>query len=75
MKKDETISRNYSTSNKYSPNNELRKVERSKRNRTLAMYSVAAVISFVGVSYAAVPLYQMFCQLTGYGGTVREGGE
>ena len=23
----------------------------------------------VGVAYASVPLYQMFCQATGYGGT------
>ena len=27
----------------------------------------------LGLSYAAVPLYALFCQLTGYGGTVGEG--
>ncbi|EFN54189.1 hypothetical protein CHLNCDRAFT_31751 [Chlorella variabilis] len=27
----------------------------------------------VGATYAAVPLYRMFCQATGYGGTVIEG--
>lgn len=27
----------------------------------------------VGLTYAAVPLYRMFCQATGFGGTVREG--
>jgi len=26
----------------------------------------------VGLSYASVPLYRMFCQLTGYGGTIRK---
>jgi cytochrome c oxidase assembly protein subunit 11 len=25
----------------------------------------------VGLSYAAIPLYQLFCQVTGYGGTTR----
>ena len=25
----------------------------------------------VGMSYAAVPLYQIFCQVTGYGGTTQ----
>lgn len=28
-------------------------------------------ISMVGASYASVPLYQLFCQVTGYGGTTR----
>lgn len=37
------------------------------------MYSAAALLGFVGISYAAVPLYQMFCQITGYGGTVQVG--
>lgn len=27
----------------------------------------------VGVTYGAVPLYRLFCQATGYGGTVQEG--
>ena len=25
----------------------------------------------VGAAYAAVPLYQLFCQVTGYGGTTQ----
>src|SRR5258705_9551565 len=29
----------------------------------------ALVVSMVGASYAAVPLYYMFCRATGYGGT------
>jgi cytochrome c oxidase assembly protein subunit 11 len=28
-------------------------------------------IAMVGASYASVPLYQLFCQVTGYGGTTR----
>jgi len=31
---------------------------------------VAIVIAVVGLSYAAVPLYRLFCQASGYGGTV-----
>jgi cytochrome c oxidase assembly protein subunit 11 len=27
----------------------------------------------LGLSYASVPLYRMFCQATGYAGTVKEG--
>ena len=28
-------------------------------------------LAMLGMSYAAVPLYQMFCQVTGYGGTTK----
>ncbi len=31
------------------------------------------MIGMLGLSYASVPLYRMFCQATGYGGTVKEG--
>ena len=34
------------------------------------MYVVAIAIVVTGLSYAAVPLYRIFCQATGYGGTV-----
>ena len=33
----------------------------------------AVVLGMLGVSYASVPLYRMFCQATGYGGAVRQG--
>lgn len=39
------------------------------RNRALALTLGAVVVGAVGLSYAAVPLYRMFCQVTGYGGT------
>lgn len=29
------------------------------------------VVGMVGLSYAAVPLYKVFCQVTGYGGTTQ----
>jgi cytochrome c oxidase assembly protein subunit 11 len=40
-------------------------------NRVVAMTCVGVFFGMIGVSYAAVPLYTMFCQLTGYGGTTQ----
>jgi len=33
----------------------------------------AGVVAMVGLAYASVPLYQLFCQATGYGGTPKVG--
>ena len=41
-----------------------------RANRSTVTYMVAIVITVVGLSYAAVPLYRLFCQASGYGGTV-----
>ncbi len=38
----------------------------------VAMALGALVLSMVGLSYAAVPLYRIFCQVTGYGGTTQQ---
>lgn len=40
-------------------------------NRGVVLACVAALMSMGALSYAAVPLYQMFCQVTGYGGTTK----
>jgi len=37
------------------------------------MYSSAVIIFAVGASYAAVPLYRMFCAATGFAGTPKVG--
>ncbi|GBF92833.1 hypothetical protein Rsub_05452 [Raphidocelis subcapitata] len=34
------------------------------------LYLGAVVLGMIGLSYASVPLYQMFCQATGYGGAL-----
>jgi len=34
--------------------------------------AAAVVVGMVGMSFAAVPLYQAFCKITGYGGTTQE---
>src|SRR5690606_17726648 len=44
-------------------------VQRS--NRRLALVCVGFFAGMIGMAYAAVPLYDMFCRVTGYGGTTQ----
>lgn len=44
---------------------------RSPRNRRMAITLLLLVAAMIGAAYAAVPLYQMFCQVTGFGGTTQ----
>lgn len=46
--------------------------QRQKIKSTLYYVSAAGVLT-VGLSYAAVPLYRMFCQAYSYGGTTSVG--
>lgn len=39
------------------------------RHNLVALTLAGLVAGMVGLSFAAVPLYRMFCQVTGYGGT------
>lgn len=48
-----------------------RMAELQKRNRNVLVWALAVVLGTVGLSYASVPLYRLFCQVTGFGGTVR----
>jgi cytochrome c oxidase assembly protein subunit 11 len=41
----------------------------SKKHRRLALACGVFVASMLGAAYAAVPLYDMFCRVTGFGGT------
>jgi cytochrome c oxidase assembly protein subunit 11 len=41
------------------------------RNRATALVVIGAVFGMVGLSFAAVPLYRMFCEATGYDGTTQ----
>lgn len=43
----------------------------SKANRRLGLALISVVVAMVGAAYAAVPLYQLFCQVTGFGGTTQ----
>lgn len=42
-----------------------------ERNMNFLAWTMAVALGTVAMSYAAVPLYQMFCQATGFGGTVQ----
>lgn len=43
------------------------------RNTLVAGGLASLIVGMAGLSFAAVPLYRMFCQATGYGGTPRIG--
>ncbi|MCF4097798.1 cytochrome c oxidase assembly protein [Maritalea mediterranea] len=43
----------------------------NRSNKRIAYGLVLLVALMIGMSYAAVPLYQLFCQVTGYGGTTQ----
>ena len=40
-------------------------------NRRILAILAIVVLMMVGLAYASVPLYQLFCQVTGYGGTTQ----
>ena len=42
-----------------------------KRDHLIAVGCGVAVMAMTGAAFAAVPLYKMFCQVTGFDGTVR----
>jgi len=41
------------------------------KNRNVGAILLLVAVGMVGMAYAAVPLYEMFCQVTGYGGTTQ----
>ncbi len=41
------------------------------RNRRLAAICGGVALGMVGLAYASVPLYELFCRVTGYGGTTQ----
>lgn len=47
--------------------------EWKSRNKTVLTYVVAAGIGMIGLAYAAVPLYRLYCQASGLGGTAVAG--
>ncbi len=45
---------------------------RRRMNISVAVICLGVVGGMAGLSYAAVPLYRIFCQVTGYGGTTQQ---
>lgn len=43
-----------------------------RRHKVIAWSLTAVVAGMIGLSFAAVPLYRVFCQVTGYGGTTQK---
>lgn len=43
----------------------------TRSNAGIAIFCLSLVAGMGGLAYASVPLYQLFCQVTGYGGTTR----
>ncbi len=43
----------------------------NRRHLKVAAACTGFVMLMVGVSFAAVPLYDLFCRVTGFGGTPR----
>jgi len=52
------------------PKREMRPVD-PKRNRRVALAAGSVAVAMVGLAYASVPLYRLFCQVTGFGGTTQ----
>ncbi len=46
-----------------------------RKNARTGLIVLAVVTFMVGLSFASVPLYRLFCQVTGFGGTTQVAGE
>lgn len=43
----------------------------ARKNRKVALIAAGGALAMLGLGYASVPLYRLFCQVTGYGGTTQ----
>ena len=50
---------------------ETTRSQRRRRNNATVLFLVSVIASMVGLSFASVPLYRLFCQATGLGGTTQ----
>jgi cytochrome c oxidase assembly protein subunit 11 len=46
-------------------------VSLSKKNNNVLLWTFIVVFLMLGLSFASVPLYDLFCRVTGYAGTVQ----
>lgn len=44
----------------------------AEKNKKLGVIMLGAAVGMLGMAYAAVPLYDLFCKVTGYGGTTQQ---
>jgi cytochrome c oxidase assembly protein subunit 11 len=52
--------------------NQAKKNSLQDRNRSFALICGGLVVVMIGAAYAAVPLYTLFCRVTGFGGTTQQ---
>ena len=45
------------------------------RNRRVGLIALLVAVAMLGLGYAAVPLYRLFCQVTGFNGTTQVASE
>ncbi len=57
------------SNNNLSPHDQSR--ELARKNARMALGVFVVVVLMVGLSFASVPLYNMFCRVTGWGGTTQ----
>ena len=50
-------------------------VDTSRRNARTGLVLVGVAVGMVGLAFASVPLYRLFCQVTGFGGTTQVAAE
>ncbi|CAF3818331.1 unnamed protein product [Adineta steineri] len=52
----------------------FKKFERNEKNQTvnIALYMASMAVLMLGLTYASVPLYKMFCEATGFDGIIRK---
>lgn len=51
--------------------NEIHSNRLRGRHRAVAIWCAMLVAAMLGAAYAAVPLYRLFCEVTGFDGTPR----
>lgn len=50
---------------------EVQTAEKNRKNARVGLTLAGVVCGMIGLSFATVPLYQLFCQVTGFGGTTQ----
>jgi len=45
--------------------------KQNNKNKTVLLVVFTMILAMTGLSFASVPLYSMFCRVTGFGGTTQ----
>ncbi|KAL5722053.1 Cytochrome c oxidase assembly protein cox11 [Ranunculus cassubicifolius] len=65
------FARNYSSTSTHGSSISGETASQELKSKRTLKWLTGLVVGMVGLTYASVPLYRTFCQLTGYGGTVQ----